>query len=200
MTTAPLATGPLIPLHRHSGAEIDVIAGWEIAGKYPHEPARSANAIIDLTGRTVSEINGPDTETIANALANERLPIRGLKTVAGRDIYRLTNARAIVFSDSLIDNAINVTGGWASIGLYGPQSLAILQKITAIDLRNRTLGVGQCAQGPVFGVNVLFGRFPDHYELHACPDMTQFLWEVLLDAGGEFALRPAGRRWLGAPG
>lgn len=198
MTTAPLATGPLIPLHRHSGAEIDVISGWEIAGKYPHEPPRSANAIVDLTGRTVSEINGPDTESIITALANDRLPIRGLKTLAGKDIYRLTNVRAIVFSDTLIDNTINVTGGWASLGLYGPQSLAVLQKITAIDLRDRTLGIGQCAQGPVFGVNVLFGRFPDHYELHACPDMTQFLWEVLLDAGGEFALKPAGRRWLGA--
>lgn len=200
MNTAPLATGPLIPLHRHSGAEIDVIAGWEIAGRYPTEPPRSANAMVDLTGRTVSEINGPETDTILRSLCGEELPIRGIKTVHGKDVYRLTNARAIVFGDSLVDNALNVTGGWASIGLYGPQSLAILQKITAIDLRNTSLGVGQCAQGPVFGVNVLFGHFADHYELHACPDMTQFLWEVLLDAGGEFALKPAGRRWLGATG
>lgn len=198
MTSVPLATGPLIPLHRKCGAEIDVISGWEIAGKYPHEPPRSANAIVDLTGRTVSEINGPDTESIITALTNDRLPIRGLKTVAGQDIYRLTSVRAIVFGDSPVESAINVTGGWASIGLYGPQSRAVLQKITAIDLRDRTLGVGQCAQGPVFGVNVLFGHFADHYELHACPDMTQFLWEVLLDAGSEFALKPAGRRWIGA--
>jgi glycine cleavage system aminomethyltransferase T len=200
MTIAPLATGPLIPLHRKSGAEIDVISGWEIAGKYPHEPPRTANAIVDLTGRIVSEINGPETESIVNALADDRLPIRGLKTVHGKDIYRLTNIRAIVFGDSVIDNALNVTGGWASVGLYGSQSLAVLQKITAIDLRNSALGIGQCAQGPVFGVNVLFGHFTDHYELHACPDMTQFLWEVLLDAGAEFGLKPAGRRWLGATG
>lgn len=196
--TTPLASGPLIPLHRRAKATIDVIGGWEIAAHYPTEPPRTANALVDLTGRTVSEINGPDTESILNTLTADRLPIRGLKIVAGQDIYRLTNARAIVFGEHPVEHAINVTGGWASIGLYGSDSLAILQKITAIDLRDKSLGVGQCAQGPVFGVNVLFGHFADHWELHACPDMTQFLWEVLLDAGAEFNLKPAGKRWIGA--
>jgi glycine cleavage system aminomethyltransferase T len=196
MNTAPLAVGPLISLHRKAGATIDVISGWEIAGKYPSEPPRGGNALVDLTGRTVSEINGPDTESILNALTNDRLPIRGLKTVAGRDVYRLTSARGIVFGADPVDGAINVTGGWASLGLYGPNARAILQKITAIDVRDPSLAVGQCAQGPAFGVNVLFGRFPDRYELHACPDMTQFLWEVLLDAGEEFHLKPAGKNWI----
>jgi heterotetrameric sarcosine oxidase gamma subunit len=198
MTTTPLASGPLIPLHRRAKATIDVINGWEIAAHYPAEPPRAANALIDLTGRTVSEINGPETESMLKSLCGDNLPIRGLKTIHTRDVYRLTNARAIVFGEHLVENSINVTGGWASIGLYGPQSLAILQKITAIDLRDKSLGVGQCAQGPVFGVNVLFGHFADHWELHACPDMTQFLWEVLLDAGAEFHLKPAGKRWIGA--
>ena len=197
-TTSPLAIGPLIPAHRRASATIDVISGWETAVHYPSEPPRNANAIVDLTGRTVSEINGPQTDAILSSILHDHLPIRGLKTLADKDIYRLTDARAIVFGNDLLDDAINVTGGWASIGLYGPQSRAVLQKITAIDLRDGSLGVGQCAQGPIFGVNTLFGRFPDHYELHACPDMTQFLWEVLLDAGAEFALKPAGRRWIGA--
>lgn len=196
-TSSPLASGPLIPVHRRAGASIETVSGWETAVKYPSEPVRTANALVDLTGRTVSEINGPATDAILKSITNDRLPIRGLKTNAGQDIYRLTNARAIIFGDDVIDGAINVTGGWASLGLYGPQSLVVLQKITAIDLRDRTLGVGQCAQGPVFGVNVLFGRFDDHYELHACPDMTQFLWEIVLDAGEEFGFKPAGRRWIG---
>lgn len=196
MSTLPLASGPLIPTHRRANATIETISGWETAVKYPSEPAWTANALVDLTGRNASEINGPDTESIVNALANDRLPIRGLKTVAGRDIYRLTNARAIVLGGDIVPGAVNVTGGWASIGLYGPQSVAVLQKITAIDLRDSSIGVGQCAQGPVFGVNVLFGHFADHWELHACPDMTQFLWEVLMDAGSEFELKPAGKHWI----
>jgi glycine cleavage system aminomethyltransferase T len=197
MTTLPLASGPLIPLHRRAGATIETVFGWDTAVTYPSEPPRSGNALVDLTGRAVSEINGPETDAILKSLLPEGLPIRGLSTHAGRDLYRLTNVRAIVFGNDRVEGAIDVTGGWASIGLYGPDALAVLQKVTAIDLRDSYLGVGRCAQGPVFGVNVLFGRFGDHYELHACPDMTQFLWEVLLDAGEEFHLKPAGKRWIG---
>jgi glycine cleavage system aminomethyltransferase T len=199
MNTVPVATGPLIPLHRRATAAIEVVAGWETAVRYPAEPPRNGNALVDLTGRAVSEINCPETGAIVRKICGEDLPIRSLRSVNGRDIYRLTNVRALVMGGEPVENGIPVTGGWASIGLYGPQALALLQKVTAIDLRDRSLGVGQCAQGPIFGVNTLFGHFADHYELHACPDMTQFLWEVLLDAGREFSLKPAGRQWISGP-
>lgn len=199
MIAPPVASGPLIPVHRQARATIETVSGWETAVKYPSEPAPTGNGLVDLTGRVVSEINGLETGTILNSLCGGDVAIRMLRTVSGCDFYRLTNVRAIVFGGDVIENAIDVTGGWASMGLYGPQSRGILQKITAIDLRDRILGVGWCAQGPVFGVNVLFGRFANHYELHACPDMAQFLWEVLLDAGEEYGLKPAGRNWLGTP-
>ncbi len=197
MTTPLLATGPLIPFHRRAGASIDMVSGWETAMKYPSEPASTGNALLDLTGRTVSEISGPGTAARLQLLCGGDVPIRAIHSIQGRDVYRLTDVRAIVMGGEPIEGAVNVTGGWASLGLYGSQGLSILQKITAIDLRDRSLGIGQCAQGPVFGVNVLFGRFANHYQLHACPDTTQFLWEVLLDAGEEFGLKPAGRKWIG---
>jgi glycine cleavage system aminomethyltransferase T len=197
MMDSPIAAGPLSPAHRRAGATIEVVAGWETAVRYPSEPAQTADAVVDLTGRIVSEINGPDTSAMLPALCGGDVPIRSIRTTNGRDVYRLTNVRAIVIGGEAVDGGFNVTGGWATIGLYGPHAAATLQKITAIDVRDRSLGIGQCAQGPVFGVNVLFGRFANHYQLHACPDMTQFLWEVLLDAGEEFSLKPAGRKWLG---
>ncbi len=196
MTITPLAVGPLMPLHRRANAKIETVCGWEAAVSYPSEPDRSANAIVDLTGRNVTEINGPQTDAVLLNVTAEPFPICGLRSVRDYDIYRLTNARVIIFGGQPIENSINLTGGWASIGLYGPQVRELLQKITAIDLRDSSLGIGRCAQGPVFGVNVLFGHFTDHWELHACPDMTQFLWEVLLDAGEEFLFRPVGRNWL----
>ena len=195
--SSPLATGPLIPVHRQAGAKIDMVSGWETAVKYPSEPAPTGNALIDLTGRTICEINGPGAREILRSLCGGETAIRTIQTIQDRDVYRLTDVRAIAIGGEVIDGAVNVTGGWASIGLYGPQAVEILQKVTAIDVRDRSLGIGRCAQGPVFGVNVLFGRFANHFQLHACPDMTQFLWEVLLDAGEEFDLKPAGRNWLG---
>ena len=40
--------------------------------------------------------------------------------------------------------------------------------------------------------NTLFGRFADRFELHVCSDSAEFFWDVLMDAGAEFGLRPAG--------
>ncbi|MBM4077897.1 MAG: hypothetical protein FJ267_19895, partial [Planctomycetes bacterium] len=137
----PIAVGPLIPLHRKSGASIEVQSGWEVAQSYPSQPSRSSNALIDLTGRFVTEISGPETDQWLKSYCNGDVAIRDVKSVSGCDVYRLTNVRAIVFSQSPIDSGVNVTGGWASIGLFGPEALSILQKMTAIDLRDSALGI-----------------------------------------------------------
>ena len=86
---------------------------------------------------------------------------------------------------------LDVTGGWATISLIGPDAERILNKLTAVDLRERTVPVGGCCQGPLFGVNTLFGRFADRFDLHVCSDSAEFFWEVLLDAGAEFGLHAA---------
>ncbi len=89
-------------------------------------------------------------------------------------------------------DALDVTGGWVSLALIGRDAERLLNKVTAVDLRERTMPVGGCCQGPIFGVNTLFGRFSDRFELHICGDSAEFLWEVLMDAGEEFGLKPAG--------
>ena len=45
------------------------------------------------------------------------------------------------------------------------KSEPILNKVTAVDLRERTLPLNACCQGPIFGVNTLFGRFADRQGL-----------------------------------
>ena len=90
-----------------------------------------------------------------------------------------------------------MTGGWASLALVGPNARDILQKITAVDVRDVTFPILGCCQGPIFGVNTLFGHFEKHYELHVCSDSIEFLQEVLLDGGGEFGLQMAGSQFLG---
>ena len=79
-----------------------------------------------------------------------------------------------------------------TISVIGSDAERLLNKVTAVDLRERTLPVGGCCQGPLFGVNTLFGRFANRFDLHVCTDSAEFFWEVLLDAGAEFGLRPAG--------
>lgn len=193
--TEPVARGPLGSEHRRAAATLQVVDGWEIAVRYPGEPPPDGNAIVDTSHHTSHEFNGIDTVDRLESLCGEAVPVRKIHVLGDRHAYRLTDVRGVVFGARSLAGAIDVTGGWASVALYGPAARAILNKVTALDLRETAFAVGQCCQGPIFGVNTLIGRFHDRYELHCCPDTMQFLWEVLLDAGQQFGLKPAGVNW-----
>lgn len=193
ITTTPIARGPLVAVHHAHGAKIELRSGWEVAVRYPHEPAATTNRVVDWSHRPTREINGPETAMLVAALCGSDVPLRRIHQVPGGELYRLTPNRAILFGACEAPlAALDVTGGWATLALYGPDRERILNKITAVDLRERTLPVGSCCQGPIFGVNTLFGRFDDRFDLHVCSDSAEFFWEVLFDAGREFELAPAG--------
>ncbi len=193
MSVTPISRGPLTERHRQSGATLELIEGWQVAVRYPHPPDRTSNALVDLSHVPTFEINGPETSAALISMCGGDVSLRKIHSSDGRHVYRLTPVRAIVFGKLSPGNGtIDVTGGWTSIALAGPDAERILNKVTAVDLRERTLPVQACCQGPIFGVNTLFGRFADRFELHVCSDSAEFFWEVLLDAGQEFGLRPAG--------
>lgn len=190
---APIARGPLLDLHRRSGATVETLDGWQVAWRYPQQPDRTGNALVDLSHMPTFEINGPETGAALTSICGADVPLRKIHSADGRHVYRLTPSRAIVFGNVPSNTgAIDVAGGWASLALIGPDVERILNKVTAVDLRERTLPVQACCQGPIFGVNTLFGRFADRLELHVCSDSAEFFWDVLMDAGTEFGLRPAG--------
>ncbi len=194
---APIARGPLLDLHRRSGATVEALDGWQVALRYPQQQDRTGNALVDLSHVPTFEINGPDTGAALTTICGADVPLRKIHTADGRHVYRLTPSRAIVFGNvSSNTGAIDVTGGWASLVLIGPDAERILNKVTAVDLRERTLPVQACCQGPIFGVNTLFGRIANRFELHVCSDSAEFFWDVLMDAGAEFGLSPAGIEWM----
>ncbi len=197
MTT--IARGPLLDRHLQLGATVEALDGWQVALRYPQHPDRTGNALIDLSHVPTFEINGPGTGALLTSLCGADVPLRKIQSADGRHVYRLTPSRAIVFGNVASNTgAIDVTGGWASLALIGPDAERILNKVTAVDLRERTLPVQACCQGPIFGVNTLFGRLADRFELHVCSDSAEFFWDVLMDAGAEFGLRPAGIEWISA--
>ncbi|HEY3969305.1 MAG TPA: hypothetical protein VGM05_32435 [Planctomycetaceae bacterium] len=190
----PIAQSPLVEMHHRHGAHVERRDGWLVAVKYPAEPGPIGNAIIDFTHRPTVEINGPDVGARLADLCGSDLPVRQIRSADEWHAYRLTAARAIVFGKlpKPVPDSLDVTGGWVSLVLMGPDAERLLNKVTAVDLREQTLPVGSCCQGPIFGVNALFGRFVRRFELHVCYDSAEFLWEVLTDAGAEFHLKPAG--------
>ena len=193
MTVTTIARGPLLERHRQLGATVETLDGWQVAVRYPQQADRTVNALVDLSHAPTFEINGPEAGAALTSLCGVDVSLRKIRSGDGRHVYRLTPCRAIVFGHMPpTTNAIDVTGGWSSLALIGPDAERILNKVTAVDLRERTLPVQACCQGPIFGVNTLFGRFADRFELHVCSDSAEFFWEVLMDAGAEFGLGPAG--------
>ena len=195
--TTLIARSPLVELHRRGGATLETVGGWLVATRYPTEPGPRENALVDCSHWPTYEINGRQTGPALERLTGVDVPIRRIHRDASQYVYRLSPERAIVFAGAKLDgDALDVTGGWASLTLAGPDAERILNKVTAVDLRERTLGVDACCQGPIFGVNTLFGRLPGRFDLHVCTDSVEFFWEVLMDAGAEFGLRPAGIEWM----
>ena len=193
MTVTTIARGPLLERHRQLGATVETLDGWQVAVRYPQQADRTVNALVDLSHAPTFEINGPEAGAALTSLCGVDVSLRKIRSGDGRHVYRLTPSRAIVFGNVPSNTeAIDVTGGWTSLALIGPDAERILNKVTAVDLRERTLPVQACCQGPTFGVNTLFGRFADRFELHVCSDSAEFFWDVLMDAGAEFGLRPAG--------
>ena len=193
----PTARGPLLAAHQAAGATLQMLDGWQTAAKYPDEPARGAHALVDLSHRSVHEVNGPGTGLLLQSSLGRDLPVRTIHQHGQATVYRLSATRAIWFGDTpALPDAIDVTGGWATLALCGPEAAGILGKVTAIDLRSTTFPIDACCQGPMFGVLILFGRFDNRFKLHMASDSAQFIWDVLLDAGREFDLRPAGTAFL----
>ncbi len=191
----PSPRGPLYEWHLNAAAQFGLVDGWPVALRYPpREPQPESNMLMDLSHWPAWELGGRETERALQELCGGTVPLRQIRPLDSGYVCRLTPSRALVFGKlpGPIWGALDVTGGWSAVVLAGPDRERILSKITSVDLRDTTLPALSCCQGPIFGVNTLFCRFPDRFELHVCPDSLQFFWDVLLDAGQEFGLQPAG--------
>ncbi len=204
-TQAPVARGPLLGWHRCAGGRIETLGGWDICVSHPstsdpEEPL--GNVILDWSHRQVTELSGPGTSQMVSGLVGSDVAVTRMAAGRAGIVCRLTPHRAIVFGDPgpVVRSdpaAVDVTGGWATIVLAGPDAVSILSLLCSLDLRTRSMPTAACRQGPVAGVNTLVCHFAAHWELHACPDSLQSLWEALLDAGAAHRLQVAGAERLG---
>ena len=197
----PTARGPLLDWHRQAGGRIENVDGWDVCVSYPAHDFASEDVLVDWSHRRVREINGPGTAELVRQVCGEDLAVRRMTAANRFQLCRLTTGRAVVFgecAEGLLDGpeVLDVTGGWGTVVLAGPAAHEILAKVTSIDLRDASFPVQDCCQVPIRGVNTLLCRWDDYWALHACPDSLRFLWDVLWDAGNEFALRPVGNDWL----
>lgn len=90
---------------------------------------------------------------------------------------------------------LDVSDAKVGFRLCGRDAQDCLASVIAIDLRREAFGVGSCAQTLLAQARVLIFRTPDGEGFDICVErsLAPYLWSVLVRAGKEFGLNPAGR-------
>lgn len=91
---------------------------------------------------------------------------------------------------------LNMSAGIAAVNLAGPKARDILAKITSVDLSAPSFPYMACREGKVAEVSAVLLRVgfvgETGWEIHFPAEYGEYLWDVLLDAGKDFNLRPFG--------
>ncbi|MBM3279898.1 MAG: (2Fe-2S)-binding protein [Candidatus Handelsmanbacteria bacterium] len=90
----------------------------------------------------------------------------------------------------------DLTEAFAAFNLAGPQSRAVLQRLTTLDLGNGAFPYMHARQGEVAGVSCRLMRLGFtgelSYEIHCPSGYGLHLWEALMEAGKAFGIAPFG--------
>jgi sarcosine oxidase, subunit alpha len=91
---------------------------------------------------------------------------------------------------------VNMTAGIAAVNLAGPKARDILATVTSVDLSGPAFPYMACREGRVAEVPAVLLRVgfvgETGWEIHFSAEYGEYLWDVLLDAGKEYNLRPFG--------
>ena len=114
----------------------------------------------------------------------------------------MQDAHSRFFAQTLPDSVRheNQTGGWHGIGLAGPQSRALLQRITRLDVSAEALKFRDTRQTYVGGVPVILNRLSFSgelgFEIYCRPQFLLLLSEAIEEAGADLNYRWYGARTL----
>jgi sarcosine oxidase subunit alpha len=91
---------------------------------------------------------------------------------------------------------VNVTGGLAAVNVAGPRSREVMRRLTDLDISNDALSYLDAREARIAGVPSLILRIGFvgelGYELHFPSPYGEHVWNAILAAGAEFAIRPFG--------
>ncbi len=207
MTTAntPSRLSPLHALHLRAGAVMTDVAGWQVVQRYGNvedelHAALESAGVCDISGRSVVNIKSFGLDDVLG----ERSPAIG---TVFRDrcsvIARLTAEEALAIGppsaggilQTEFESAgdprryvIDVTSGLAGLAIVGPRSRDVLAALTDLDLRDRSMPDGSCAQAGFAQVHGTLLRLDSGgaaaYELYVAREYGVYMWEAVLEALG----------------
>lgn len=195
---APVARSPITPGPTRVGDGAVVLADESAVGKLlVRAPAEGpmADALGTRFGRTTREA-GDDTLVVGSG------PGEWLVVASVQDVPKLTAwLEQQGEADPGLVSVVDVTHGRAMMRLTGQAAADVLAKLTAVDLGDSVVPDGGAFRSSVASVatdvvrddsgGIATGDRPS-YVLHCERSSGQYLWDAVVDAGGEFGLTTRG--------
>ena len=220
----PLASSPLEPWLREAGAQFAERDGWRVAVAFG-APADEIEAltggvgVLDRSCQGTLELQGTpealgsllsgvvpggppgagETTVLDGALLWLSSPDRALLLCEPAEILTLRGLLESVCGVSPHCGLVELTAGFAGIELRGPRARALLERLTAIDVRAASLPVGGVRAGAVAEVPATLLRSEeDSFLVLVGAQEAPDAWEITLDAGAPLGARPVGADALAA--
>ena len=211
---------PLHSLHEQLGAVFTEVAGWQMVERYGgvEDEVRAvmgSAGVCDMTGRTAVRVKSLDLDAV---LGSSRVPEVG-SVVRDDDlvIARLTAEEVLVLgaptaidgwqalvgveSDGVPTRQVtNVTSGMTELRIAGPRARDVIASLTSLDVRERSMPDGSCAQAGFAEVHGTLLRQDiagaAAFELYVAREFGVYVWEVVLESLGHDGVAAFGNETL----
>ena len=204
---------------------------WSPIINAEHLAMRETCALVDLSAFAVLDVTGPGALATMQNLAVAQLDVSAGRVVytsfldenggfvADLTVMRLAHDRFRVvtggatgrsdfkwISDQLAreTTVTDVSGGWTTIGLWGPNARAVLSSATSADVSHEGFAFGTCREIEIGSTVVLASRISYvgelGWELYVPIEQGARVWDAVSAAGQPHGLIPAGIGVYGTTG
>ena len=203
-------------LHKELGAVFTEVDGWQMVEHYGSVEdemtgVTDSAGVCDMTGRTAVRVKSQELDAV---LGSSRVP--EISSIAGDGelvIARLTAEEVLVFGPPIeIDGwqaligvdvvgepsrqVTNVTSGMTVLRIAGPRARDVIASLTSLDVRERSMPDGSCAQAAFAEVHGTLLRRDiagaAAFELYVAREFGVYVWEVVLESLGHGGVVPFG--------
>ena len=219
MTTAhsPARLTPMHSLHLAAGAFMADVAGWQVVQRYGDaeselQAVAESAGVCDISGRSAVRVKSARLDEV---LGDKSPAIGSILRDGDSVIARLTAEEALAVGPPSAEGTwqagikpdgdparyvIDVTSGLAGLKIAGPRAREVVASLTDIDLRDRSMPDGSCAQAGFAQVHGTLLRLDiadaAAYELYVAREYGVYVWEVVIESLGHGAVIPFGAEVL----
>ena len=222
MTTAEHITrlSPLHSVHGQLGAVFTEVAGWQMVERYGSiedelTGVTDSAGVCDMTGQMAVRVKSLDLDAVVGS--SRVAEIGSIAHDGDLVIASLTAEEVLVLgpptdidvwqtqlgveTDGVPSRQVtDVTSGMTALRIVGPRARDVISSLTSLDVRERSMPDGSCAQAAFAEVHGTLLRRDiagdAAFELYVAREFGVYVWEVVLESVGHGGVAPFGNAAL----